>query len=530
MAQSLPPVELRTVRAAYDRALDEVPDLPAQRDRTARYTTAESHERSLRITGGLAGLGVGSQEPVAVLLDNSLDTAHVWSGLGLGGMVEVPVNTAYKGGFLAHVLNDSAAPTLVVEDSYVERIARIAGDLTALRTLVVRGDTAAADGLGLRVVGFDELLASDPAPVAPIDAGDLIALMYTSGTTGLSKGVMVTHAHAYTYGSREDQARPAPGDRLLVTLPMFHLTGLWYGIYQGIIHRCPVVLEPAFSVSRFWPTIREHGITVTVMLGAMAELLQQVERRPDDADNPLELAIMAPLASDVTTFRRRFGIDLAAVYGMSEVGAVMNGPPETVIGGECGFAREGYDLRLVDPDGVEVPTGTVGELWVRPEDPRLVMRGYHGLPEKTAETLVDGWVHTGDAFRQDDEGRFFFSDRMKDALRRRGENVSSFEVERVINEHTDVYESAVVAVPSALTEDDIKAVVVPREGRVVDPRELSEFLIDRLPYFMVPRYLEFLDELPKTPTQKVHKHLLRETGATGWDREAAGITLRRSGR
>jgi crotonobetaine/carnitine-CoA ligase len=207
----------------------------------------------------------------------------------------------------------------------------------------------------------------------------------------------------------------------------------------------------------------------------------------------------------------------------------MNGPPETVVGGECGFAREGYDLRLVDPDGAEVPTGTVGELWVHPEDPRLVMRGYHGLPEKTAETLVDGWVHTGDAFRQDDAGRFFFSDRMKDALRRRGENVSSFEVERVINEHPDVYESAVVAVPSALTEDDIKAVVVPREGRVVDPRELSEFLIDRLPYFMVPRYLEFLGELPKTPTQKVHKHLLRETGATGWDREAAGLTLRRSG-
>jgi carnitine-CoA ligase len=529
MARSLPPVEQRTLRAAYDRALTEVPDELAQLDRTSRYTTAESHERSLRIAGGLAGLGVGRQEPVAALLDNSLDTAHVFSGLGLGGMVEVPVNTAYKGTFLAHVLNDSAAETLVLEDSYVERVARIAGDLTALRTLVVRGDTAAADGLGLRVLGFDELVAHDPAPVTPIEAGDLIAYMYTSGTTGLSKGVLITHAHAYTYGSREDQARPARGDRLLVTLPMFHLTGLWYGIYQGIIHCCPVVLEPSFSVSRFWPTIREHGITVTVMLGAMAELLQQVERRPDDADNPLELAIMAPLASDVTTFRERFGIELAAVYGMSEVGAVMNGPPETVVGGECGFAREGYDLRLVDPDGVEAPTGTVGELWVHPEDPRLVMRGYHGLPEKTADTVVDGWVHTGDAFRQDEEGRFFFSDRMKDALRRRGENVSSFEVERVINEHPDVYESAVVAVPSALTEDDIKAVVVPREGREIDPRELSEFLIDRLPYFMVPRYLEFSGELPKTPTQKVHKHLLRETGATGWDREAAGMTLRRSG-
>jgi crotonobetaine/carnitine-CoA ligase len=524
---ALPPVEQRTLRAAYDRALAEVPDELAQLDGTARYTTAESHDRSLRIAGGFGALGVARQEPVAALLDNSLDAAHVWSGLGLGGMVEVPVNTAYKGSFLAHVLNDSAASTLVVDAPYVERIARIAGDLTALRTLVVRGDTAAADGLGLRVVAFDELAAADPAPVTPVEAGELMAYMYTSGTTGLSKGVLITHPHAYTYGSREDQERPRRGDRLLVTLPMFHLTGLWYGIYQGIIHRCPVVLEPAFSVSRFWPTIREHGITVTVMLGAMAELLQQAAPSADDAQNPLELAVMAPLASDVVRFRERFGIDLAAVYGMSEIGAVMNGPPETVIGGECGFAREGYTLRLVDDAGADVPTGTVGELWVRPEDPRLVMRGYHGLPERTAEVLVEGWVHTGDAFRQDAEGRYYFSDRMKDALRRRGENVSSFEVERVINEHPDVYESAVVAVPSALTEDDIKAVVVPRPGRTIDPRELTEFLIDRLPYFMVPRYLEFRPELPKTPTQKVHKHVLRVSGTTGWDREAAGIVVRR---
>src|SRR5690606_8353810 len=164
------------------------------------------------------------------------------------------------------------------------------------------------------------------------------------------------------------------------------------------------------------------------------------------------------------------------------------------------------------------------------EHPLMVMRGYHSLPEKTAETIVDGWIHAGDAFRTDTDGRFYFTDRMKDALRRRGENISSFEVERVINEYPDVYESAVVAVPSEFTEDEIKAVVVPKDGREIDPVELTHFLVDRLPYFMVPRYLEFADELPKTPTQKVHKHLLRERGAGPgvWDREAAGIVLRRS--
>ncbi|MFG1920424.1 AMP-binding protein [Cryptosporangium sp. NPDC048952] len=514
----LPEVSERTLRAAYDRALAEIPDEVVQIGRDSRYTVAESHERSLRFAAGLTSLGLKRQNPVALLTDNSLDAVHAWTGASLGNFVEVPINSAYKGGFLTHVLNDSGAEVLVVEDGYVDRIERIADDLTALRTLVVRGEKPT--GSRFEVREFDELLSHEPASPQKQSADDLMAYMYTSGTTGLSKGVLISHAHAYTYASREDQARPVQNDRILVTLPLFHLAGQWYGVYQALIHRAVCVLEPSFSVSRFWPTVREHGITVTVMLGAMAELLQQAERRPDDADNPLELAIMAPLASDIDSFRARFDVDLAAVYGMSEIGAVLNGPPETLVGGECGFPRDEYELKLVD-----------GELLVRPRDPLLVMRGYHNLPEKTAETLVDGWVHTGDAFRTDADGRYYFSDRMKDSLRRRGENISSFEVERVINEHPDVYESAVVAVPSELTEDEIKAVVVPREGRTIDPAELTRFLVDRMPYFMVPRYVAFADELPKTPTQKVHKHQLRDAGLGDvWDREAAGIVLRRSDR
>ncbi|NKQ56027.1 ATP-dependent acyl-CoA ligase [Amycolatopsis sp. K13G38] len=530
----LPDVQRRTISAVYERVLEFIPDELAQIGPDGDYTFAESHARSLRIAGGLTGLGIERQQPVALLLDNSLDAVHAWTGTALGGMVEVPVNSAYKGSFLSHILNDSGALALVVEAGQVERVARIAGELTALRTVVVHGDPAAADELRGRfqVIGFDELANANPVAPQRIDPADLMAYMYTSGTTGASKGVLVSHAHAYTYASREDQERPRAGDRILVTLPLFHLAGQWYGVYQALIHESRCVVEPGFSVSRFWPTVREHGITVTVTLGAMAELLQQRAPQPDDADNPLELAVMAPLASDVEGFRRRFGVQVASVYGMSEIGVVLNGPPETIVGGECGFPRPGYTLRLVDSAGKDVPTGEIGELWVRPDEPLTVMRGYHNLPDKTAETLVEGWVHTGDAFRADAEGRFFFSDRMKDALRRRGENISSFEVESVINSHPGVYESAVVAVPSALTEDEIKAVVVPREGVTVDPEELTRYLIDRMPYFMVPRYLEFAAELPKTPTQKVHKHVLREAGVHEgvWDREAAGIVLRRENR
>lgn len=529
----LPEVTDRTLRFAFDRALAEVPDQVAHVAADGTYTVVESHQRSMSIAQGLTDLGARRQDPVALLMDNSADAVHAWTGTTLGAMAEVPINTAYKGQFLTHILNDSGARILICDDVYVDRVAGIVDELTELSAIVVRGNVASADGLRnrLRVSSFGDLTATTPAPGRHLAADDLMAYMYTSGTTGLSKGVLIPHAQAYTYASREDQARPTTDDRILVTLPLFHLAGQWYGVYQALIHRVPCVIEPGFSVSRFWPTIREHDITTTVMLGAMAELLQQSAPHPDDADNPLRLAIMAPLASDIDGFRRRFGIELAAVYGMSEIGAVLNGPPETLVGGESGFARPGFTLRLVD-QGRTVAPGEVGELWVKPDDPRLVMQGYHNLPDKTAETIVDGWVHTGDAFRRDDDGRFFFSDRMKDALRRRGENVSSFEVERVINQYPTVFESAVVAVPSEFTEDDIKAVVVPRDGHEIDPRALTEFLIEQLPYFMVPRYLEITDALPKTPTQKIQKNQLRDIGIGPgvWDREAAGITVRKERR
>lgn len=523
---SLPDLADRTLLAAYQRALAAHPDAVAQVDDDRSWTFGESYARALQLGSGLTSLGVERGDAVALLMDNSTDFVHAWTGVGLRGMVEVPVNTAYAGRFLAHVLADSGARTLVVDDVHVERVLAVADQVPQLRTLVVRGDPAAAGPAAdrFRVVPLAELEAAEPRGPVECAPEDLLACMYTSGTTGLSKGVLISHAHAYTYASREDQDRPRPGDRVLVTLPLFHLAGQWFGVYQSLVHQVPFVLQPRFSVSRFWDVVRSHGITVTVMLGAMAELLQQQPPRPDDAENPLDLAIMAPLASDVDGFRARFGIDVAAVYGMSEIGAVLNGPPETVVGGEVGFARPGYELRLVDAAGADVAAGEVGELWVRPEHPATVMSGYHGLPEKTAETVVDGWVRTGDAFRQDGEGRYFFADRMKDALRRRGENVSSFEVERVVNEFPAVLESAVVAVPSALTEDEIKAVVVAREGWTVDPAALTDFLVERLPRFMVPRYVEVRADLPRTPTQKVVKHVLREAGvhAEVWDREAAG--------
>ncbi|SOD72104.1 crotonobetaine/carnitine-CoA ligase [Jatrophihabitans sp. GAS493] len=528
----LPEISERTLQAAWARALEDRPEAIAHVDGSDEWTFAQSYARIGRLAGGIESLGVGHQHPVALLLDNSVDFVHLWMALGLGGQIEVPISTAYKYQFLTHVLNDSGAQTLVIEDAYVGRLLQVAADLKYLQTVVIHGDPSAADLLrgSYRVLHFSELEEHGVRDPVPGNPAALLAYMYTSGTTGASKGVMCSHAHAYTYASREDDTdpRPRPGDRVLLTLPMFHIGGQWSWVYQALIQQATCVIETGFSVSKFWAIVREQKITVTGLLGSMAELLWQRPAAADDADNPLEIAVMAPMPSDRAGFCKRFQVQASTAYGMSEIGRVMDGPVGSVVGTEAGFRRDCYELRLVDERGTDMPIGQSGELWVRPVEPLTVMSGYLNRPESNAEMMVDGWLHTGDVLRCDETGRYYFVDRVKDALRRRGENVSSFEVESVINQHPAVLESAVVAVRSQLTEDEIRAIIVLREGYEFDPEQLTGFLIERLPYFMVPRYLETASSLPRTPTQKVRKFELRtsELGPDVWDREAAGIRLR----
>ncbi len=311
-------------------------------------------------------------------------------------------------------------------------------------------------------------------------------------------------------------------------LPMFHVGGP-YAVLWALIHGGSSVVVDAFSVSRFWEIVRRYRITTVGLLGAMAQFLLKQPATGDDREHPLRSVVIAPFDESAIAFGERFGVPTYTEFNMTELSVPLWAGPNPALPGTCGRPVNGVELRLVDENDVEVGPDTAGELVVRAEQPWTMSHGYHNDPAATAAAWRNGWFHTGDLFRRDADDNYFFVDRLKDAIRRRGENISSFEVERAILEHPAIREAAVVPVPGAGSEDEVLAVVAPKPGAALEPAELIGFLRGKLAYFMIPRYLRILDELPKTPTQKVEKHKLRKTGLTSdtWDREAAGIRLGR---
>jgi crotonobetaine/carnitine-CoA ligase len=313
-------------------------------------------------------------------------------------------------------------------------------------------------------------------------------------------------------------------------LPVFHVSGK-SGIYICAVHDARMVVREMFSLTEFWNDVRTFGVTATGLIGVMASFLMAMPEQPDDADTPLRHVTMGPLVAEVEDFKRRFGVKVSTGYGMTEIACPLSSDGWNLANTtSCGRLRTGYpgyELRVVDE--VDRPLGPdqVGELIVRTAEPFTMNAGYFNMPAETAEAWRNGWFHTGDAFRYDAEGNYYFVDRIKDAIRRRGENISSFEVEAYVTRHPAVAECAALAVPSEHSEDEVKVVVVPAAGATVDPAELIEFLIPVMPRFMIPRYIEVAEALPKTPTLRVRKVELRNQALnpSTWDREAAGISL-----
>jgi crotonobetaine/carnitine-CoA ligase len=483
------------------------------------FTYGEWDAATDGVAAGLARLGVSKGDAVLEMMRNRAELPMVRFGANKLGAVEVPVNVDYRGYLLEHVFNTVRAKVLVTEADLVDEVAASLPRLEHLTTIVVVGDEVPSVA-GVSVIPFAELLDAGSPPRVDVHPGDVASIQFTSGTSGPSKGAQIPHAHSHLLAELNGELLGVEADSVIFTeLPLFHVNAQM-SMLTTLIHGGRVAIEPRFSASEWLARLRRHGGTHTPLLGVMLAFLLKLPEQPDDADNPLRVVWAVPrLAEVMEPFMARFGVEqMITSYGCTEIGMPVQGHWGTPAHVTGRVVEDFYEVRIVDPEtGDPVPPGEVGEVVTRNKLPWCVTRGYLGMPERTVEAYRDCWFHTGDAARIDEDGWFTFMDRIKDRIRRRGENVASADVEHVLGEHDGIAESAVIAVKSeeAGGEDEIKACIVVAAGAALTADDVWAWCDERLPHFAVPRYVEFLVELPKTPTEKVRKNVLRDDGVTG---------------
>jgi crotonobetaine/carnitine-CoA ligase len=473
------------------------------------WSYVEVLARVRRRAAALRAEGVAQGDPVLTFLGNGPDLLITWFAINYLGAVYVPLNTALLGGALAHILSDAGARVMVARPDLAARLGQVETG-TVKTVLLVEGETVPDLPLYCRVLVDG---AEGPIPLErPIMPWDTQAIMYTSGTTGAAKGVLSSYTQLYTMGPDAFDC-VGPEDRCMICGPIFHCGSTLY-VYAMLARGLSIGMMAEFKTDQFWPAVRETGSTFALLLGVMAAFLLKAHEAADDKDHPLTHVFIVPFGEDGPAFAERFGVDVYTIYNMTEISSPMHAGPGITEKGLAGVLRPWMEARVVDGNDIEVPRGEVGELVLRSSRPWALMKGYLNRPEATAEAMRNGWFHTGDSFRQDEAGRFFFVDRAKDVIRRRGENISSFALEGEVLAHEDVRECAAVAVPSEHTEDDVLIVVTPVEGSAVDPAALVGWLEERVPRFMLPQFVRVMDDLPKTASGKVQKHVMRNEGVT----------------
>jgi len=465
----------------------------------------------------LRAAGVRQDDPVVVFLPNGPDFLRAWLGTTFLGAVLVPLNTAFKGGLLQHALSITAPVLAVSTGELGQRLCAGSPNLEVLEPSTLA-----------------EAAPQDPALARPIEVWDTHHYMFTSGTTGPSKAAFTSYAQFATLGRWAiEDSKLDPDDVFLIDLPLFHGSALCMAA-GSFRTGTPIAVRSMPAMNAYWETARATGATVSFLLSSMVNFLLGKPEGPADRDHKLRIMLSAPLPPDPDAFMKRFGVErIITAYGSSEVPAAFgNIGEEPLVPGSCGKLRPGFTARLVDAHDLEVPVGELGELTLRHDDPWQITTGYVGMPEVTANAWRNGWFHTGDLMRRDAEGVHYLVDRVKDALRRRGENVSTFEVEREVAAHPAVQEVACVGYPSPAGDDDVKVWLVLKPEATLDHVELVRLLVDRMPHFMVPRYYEVVDALPKTASMRVQKFVLRDRGNSGatWDLETdGGLRVTRNG-
>lgn len=494
------------------------------------FTYADLHRRTNGIALALRHIGIARGQHVAMLSPNNPECLLGNLALGKLGAVSVPINTSAKASLLEYYLSHADCMAAIVADACIEEFASVAQCLDKLRHVIVIGDADRARellrGLPVSVDAFPAEAASDEVVDAGVRFTDLACLLYTSGTTGPSKAIMIGHGAAWHWGKHSVHYRYVlPGDVDYVCMPLFHANALLLSCATAIMAGTSVVLDEKFSTSRFWERVRAFGVTRFNAIGAIANFLWSQPPSPADRDHRVRLCSLAPPPPFVHEFADRFGVQVIGGFALSDYGLGCARPPDTPPDKIFSLGRvcDGVAVRVVDDDDLELAAGELGEIVMRIEQAGATPLGYYKMPEATLAAWRNLWFHTGDRGYFDADGYLYLTDRKKDAIRRRGENISAYEVESVIALHPSVLQVAVYPLQSEHSEEEVAATVMLKEEQSLDAASLAEFCKDQMAPHMVPRFIEFIAEMPLTPTSKIEKYKLRERAQANraqlWDRE-----------
>lgn len=497
-----------------------------------RWTHAQAPLNVARRAAMLERAGVRRGDRVALMCGNRIECLETFLACGWMGAVAVPLNTAAMGPQIQYFLANSGARLLVMEDAFIERLQTADLSQCELAKIWIVGSALNAVE-GVECTAYPDAADTQPAEAADVGPGDLLAILYTSGTTGPSKGVTCPHAQFYWWGAHTARILGVgQGDVLATTLPLFHINAL--NTYaQAALTGAEVVFLPRFSASGFWPAMQSCGATVVYLLGAMVPILLAQPEGEGERNHRVRIGLGPGVpAHSGQAFRQRCGVQLLEGYGSTETNFVIASRPDAPRGGVMGWLQPGFEARVGGEADAALPDGEAGELLLRARESHVFASGYFNMPDKTEEAWRNGWFHTGDRVVREADGAFRFIDRMKDAIRRRGENISSYEVEQVLLSHPSVATVAVYPVQSELAEDEVMASLIARPEARIDPQELARYCEARLPYFAIPRYMDVVQELPRTENGKIQKYKLRERGVTPstWDRTPGGATKGRGAR
>lgn len=519
----------RTVPTMLARQAERFADKPLVCCAGEVWSYARMRDEAAAFGATLRAAGIKSGDRVALICSNRLEFLRVFLGCAWIGAVSVPINTASRGHQLQHILANSAARLLILEGSFAGNLDHLDMAALPLKTIwTIDVDTPLRAGT---IVSQSIPAASGVCPEEALRPRDMLTILYTSGTTGPSKGVCCPHAQYFWWGTNTAALLGLnESDALQSTLPLFHTNAL-NAFFQAMLMGISITYEKRFSASDFYAALMRSQATATYVLGAMVPILLSRPQSPEEGSHRAHIALAPGVPARFHAgFTERTGIKLIDGWGSTETNFVLGTTWDKQRPGTMGPVFKGFQARIVDQDDNDVPDGQPGELLVRADAPFAFATGYFGAPEKTVEAWQNLWFHTGDRVIRESDGYFRFVDRIKDAIRRRGENISSFEVEQVLLSHPAVALAAAFPVRSALAEDEVMIAVVLHPGQTLTELELIKYCEPLLPYFAVPRFVDFVDQLPTTENGKVQKYKLTERGVTQgtWDREAAGYKVKRA--